>query len=66
LRGAAAAGIPGISSVAGQAAERIGLTEAPLLALREGLDQLHQDIGTDIKVLGKIQDAVQQAREHEE
>lgn len=66
LRGAAAAGIPGISSVAGQAAERISLIEAPLLALREGLDQMHQDIGTDIEVLGKIEDAVRQAREHEE
>ena len=66
LRGAADAGIPAISDVAGQAAERIGLIEAPLLTLREGLSQLHQDIGTDVEVLEKIQDAVRQAREHEE
>ena len=66
LRVAADAGIPVISDVAGQAAERIGLIEAPLLTLREGLSQLHQDIGTDVEVLEKIQDAVRQAREHEE
>lgn len=66
LRKAADAGIPAVSDAARQAAEGIGAIEEPMLALRDGLDQLHQDIGADIKVLENVQEAVRQAREHEE
>lgn len=66
LRKAADAGIPAVSDAARQAAERIGAIEEPLLALRDGLDQLHQGIGVDVKVLENVQEAVRQAREHEE
>jgi hypothetical protein len=66
LRGAAAAGVPGVSDAAREAAERIGPIEEPLLNLRDGLDQLHQGIDTDTEVLERIQEAVRQAREHAE
>jgi hypothetical protein len=66
LRGAAAAGVPGVSDAAREAAERIGPIEEPLLDLRDGLDQLHQGIDTDTEVLERIQEAVRQAREHAE
>jgi hypothetical protein len=66
LRGAADAGIPAVSDAAHQAAEGIGAIEDPLLALRDGLDQLYQDIGGDVQVLENIQEAVRQAREHGE
>lgn len=66
LRSAAAAGVPVVSDAAREAAERIGLIEEPLLALRDGLEQLHQDIGADTEVLERIQEAVRQAREHAE
>jgi hypothetical protein len=66
LRSAAVAGVPVVSDAARVAAERIGPIEEPLLALRDGLDQLHQGIGTDTEVLERIQEAVRQAREHAE
>jgi hypothetical protein len=66
LRSAAEAGVPVISDAACRAVNGIGPIEEPLLALRDRLDQLHQDIGADVEVLERIQEAVRQAREHEE
>ncbi len=66
LRGAADAGIPIVSDAAREAVEGIGPIEEPLLAVRDGLERLHQDIDADVKVLERIQEAVRQAREHEE
>ncbi|MGD9099498.1 MAG: hypothetical protein PVF45_03390 [Anaerolineae bacterium] len=66
LRSAADSGIPAISDVAELGAERIGLIEEPLLTLRDGLDQLHQDIEADVKTLENIQEAVRQARKYSE
>lgn len=66
LRGVAGVDIPVISDAARHAAERIGLIEDPMLSLRDGLNQLHQNIKADVVVLETIQEAVRQAREHEE
>jgi uncharacterized protein (UPF0335 family) len=62
----AAANVSVVSDVARQAVERIGVIEEPLLTLRDDLDQLHQDIGADVKVLENIQEAARQAQEHGE
>lgn len=66
LRGAAEVGIPVVSDAARQSAESIGSIEGPLLTLRDGLEQLQQDIGVDVQLLENIQEAVRQAREHGE
>jgi hypothetical protein len=66
LRSAARADIPVVSDAAGRAAEGIGSIQEPLLALRDGLDQMYQDIGVDNQVLENIQEVVRQAREHKE
>jgi hypothetical protein len=66
LRAASGAGIPVVSDAAQRAVEGIGPIREPLLNLRSGLDQLHQDIGADVVVLERIQEAVRQAREHGE
>jgi hypothetical protein len=66
LRSAAEADVPVVSDAARRAAEGIGPIEEPLLALRDGLDQLYQDIGADTQLLENIQEAVRQAKEHEE
>jgi hypothetical protein len=66
LRGAADAGIPVVSDAAREAVEGIGPIEEPLLAVRDGLERLHQDIDADVKILERIQEAVRKAREHEE
>ena len=66
LRSAAEVGVPVVSDAAREAVERIGPIEEPLLALRDGLDQLYQGIGVDTEVLERIQEAVRQAREHTE
>ncbi len=65
LRSVAGLGIPAVSDAAGLAAENIGLIEEPMLELRDGLEQLHQDIGTDAQMLQKIHKAVRRARERE-
>jgi hypothetical protein len=64
LRSVAESDIPVVSDAAGT--ERIGLIEGPLFTVRDGLNQLHEDIGADIEILTNIQEAVRQAREHEE
>jgi hypothetical protein len=66
LRTVAGAGIPVVSDAARRAAGGIGPIEEPLLELRDGLDQLHQDVGADAEVLERLQEAVRQAREHAE
>lgn len=66
LRSGADADIPVVSDVARQSAERISHIEGPLLSLRDGLNQLYEDIGADVEVLERIPEAVRQAREHEE
>jgi hypothetical protein len=62
LRGAADADVPIVSEAAGEAAERLSLIEDPLVSLRDELDQLHQGIEADRKVLERIQEAVRQAK----
>jgi hypothetical protein len=65
LRSVAGLGIPAVSDVAGLAAENIGLIEEPILELRDDLEQLHQDIGADARMLENIQKATRRARERE-
>jgi hypothetical protein len=64
LRAAAEAGIPIVSDAARRAAEGIGKMENPLLEVRDGLQQLYDNVETDIKSLERIQEAVRLAREH--
>jgi hypothetical protein len=66
LRSAAEVDVPVVSDAARRAAEGIGPIEEPLLALRDGLDQLYQDVGVDTQLLEQIQEAVRQAKEHKE
>ncbi len=65
LRSVASAGIPAVSDAAGLAADNIGRIEEPMLELRDSLDQLQQDIGTDAQMLENIQQAARRARERE-
>ena len=66
LRGVAGAGIPAVSDVADLGADKIGLIEEPMLELRDGLDQLYQDIEADVETLENIQEAVRQAQKYGE
>ncbi len=66
LRSAADADVPVVSDAAREAAERLEIIEEPLLALRDDLKGLYQGIEADSRVLENIQEAVRQAREHEE
>ena len=65
LRSAADADVPIVSDAAHEAAERLGVIEEPLLALRDDLRGLSEGIEADSRVLEDIQEAVRQARESE-
>jgi hypothetical protein len=66
LSSAADADVPVVSDAAREATERLEVIEEPLLALRDDLKGLHLGIEADSRVLEDIQEAVRQAREHEE